>query len=149
MQTLKILQDKIVGDWLTKSCEITFGSQTESLYFKFPIKYKDELSDLADPWVILCLHKMMRVGGTFYVSGTISKSLLANLEQYCECWLMLRPDYKPIKIIPNAEFDDVAKQVSNSAIMTFSGGLDASFTMFRHKTGLAAPFNLLYFSQSA
>ena len=31
----------------------------EERYDKKIFKYKDELSDLADPWVILCLHMMM------------------------------------------------------------------------------------------
>ena len=109
----------------------------ETLYFKFPIEYQDELSNLADPWVILCMHKMMRTGGTFYINGYISASLLDNLEKYYDCWRTLRPDYKAIQLVPDAEFDDSKKKLTNSAIMTFSGGLDASFSLFRHKTGRA------------
>lgn len=136
-QGIYIQPDKIENNQVVKSCDIIYGDKQESLYFKFPIKYKDELSSLADSWVILCLHKMMRAGGDFPVNGDISASLLDNLEKYCDCWRTLRPDYKPINIIPNAEFDDTIKTLENRAIMTFSGGLDASFSLFRHKTGRA------------
>lgn len=60
-----------------------------------------------------------------------------NLEKYCDCWRTLKPEYKNIKIIPESEIQDSVCQLSNRAIMTFSGGLDASFTLFRHKTGQA------------
>lgn len=135
--SLTILPDIIADSTVVKSCQISYGNRSETLYFKFPEQYQGELSKLADGWVILCLHKMMRAGGNFYVNGAVSASLLDNLEKYCDCWRMLMPEYKAIKIIPETEVQDTVHEFPNRAIMTFSGGLDASFTLFRHKTGRA------------
>lgn len=125
------------AEHIIKSCTFKSGEQTEVLYFKFLKKYASELTEMADPWVILCMHKMMRVGGDFCVRGAVSSSLMRNLENYCQCWQMIMPHYKPINIIPDVEVHDEVKPLENKAIMTFSGGLDASFTLFRHKTGRA------------
>ena len=136
-KSLTILPDVLVDSTVIKSCRIVTENYQETLYLKFPKQYKDELSTFADGWIILCLHKMMRTGGDFYVNGSVRASLLYNLEKYCDCWRMLVPEYKAIKIIPQTEVDDHVRNLPNRAIMTFSGGLDASFSLYRHKTGRA------------
>lgn len=136
-QYIKILPNQITEEHIIKSCEFVCGATHEQLYMKFDKQYQQELSESADPWVILCLHKMLRAGGDFYVHGAVSASLMDNLEKYCDCWRTLKPEYKNIKIIPESEVQDPVHELPNRAIMTFSGGLDASFTLFRHKTGQA------------
>lgn len=134
---LNILPDKTTEKHIIKACEFVCDDVCEHLYMQFDKDSATELSTTADPWVILCLHKMLRAGGTFYVNGAVSASLLDNLEKYCACWQTMKPEYNHISIVPETEIQDERKPLKDSAIMTYSGGLDASFTLFRHKTGRA------------
>ena len=134
---LRVLSDKKEDGFLIKTCEFCDGINKEHIYMKFDDQYEKELSDLMDPWLIMCMHKMLRTGGVYYIHGKVTSSLLANLEKYCACWTLVMPEYKPISIVPDEEYEDSVKPLDNRAIVSFSGGLDACFTLYRHKKNLA------------
>lgn len=135
--------------------ELTFGTEIkegyliksayfdgEHHYFKIPERYKDEITDLDDPMVILLVFAMMRRGGDMFIRGRVSKSLLDNLELYISYWHVLMPKYyKPIRLIAGEEVDDRPVELKNKAILCFSGGLDSSFVLYRHKKKLAGRNN--------
>ena len=131
--------------------EITFSSEIkgndfirtahfadENYYFKIPAKYKDDITELADPFVILLIFRMMRYGGDFHLKGTVSKSLLDNLELFSSYWHAMLPEYyKKITITADEEFNDIPVALSDKAVAAFSGGLDASAMLYRHNKNLA------------
>lgn len=129
-------------NFIIKTALIKFNDTIEEIYVKLPISEKEYITDLLDPFVIMSIYKMMKVGGKCYVRGKVSKSLLDNLENFCNCWIVWRPDlYKPIEIIADEEVDDIPKKLNNDAITCFSGGLDACFTVYSHYKKLAGRNN--------
>ena len=136
------LRNEEDDNFIIKTALINFNDITEEIYVKLPISEKEYITDLLDPFVIMSIYKMMRVGGDCHVKGKVSKSLLDNLENFCNCWIVWRPDlYKPIKIIADEEADDIPKKLNNDAITCFSGGLDACFTVYSHYKKLAGRNN--------
>lgn len=129
-------------NFIIKTALIKFNDTIEEIYVKLPISEKEYITDLLDPFVIMSIYKMMKVGGKCYVRGKVSKSLLDNLENFCNCWIVWRPDlYKPIEIIADEEVDDIPKKLNNDAITCFSGGLDSCFTVYSHYKKLAGRNN--------
>lgn len=129
-------------NFIIKTALIKFNDTIEEIYVKLPISEKEYITYLLDPFVIMSIYKMMKVGGKCYVRGKVSKSLLDNLENFCNCWIVWRPDlYKPIEIIADEEVDDIPKKLNNDAITCFSGGLDACFTVYSHYKKLAGRNN--------
>ena len=129
-------------NFIIKTALIKFNDTIEEIYVKLPISEKEYITYLLDPFVIMSIYKMMKVGGKCYVRGKVSKSLLDNLENFCNCWIVWRPDlYKPIEIIADEEVDDIPKKLNNDAITCFSGGLDSCFTVYSHYKKLAGRNN--------
>lgn len=69
----QILPNQITDEHIIKSCEFVCGATHEQLYMKFDKQYQQELSESADPWVILCLHKMLRAGGDFMSMAQLAR----------------------------------------------------------------------------
>lgn len=78
----------------------------------------------------------MSKGEDLYIAGPVSRSLLENLEDLVVSWVNYCPHlYKKIRIYSAVEVcmkTSTAPQAKNRAIAAFSGGLDASFTAWRH-----------------
>jgi len=82
----------------------------------------------------------MHHGKHLHVEGPVSASLLENLEDLVVSWVNRRPDlYQRINISAAKEvrtLDEPSSPViGNQAVAAFSGGLDASFTAWRHVSG--------------
>ena len=71
------------------------------------------------------------------VHGAVSPSLLKNLEEFQAIWHTWLPErYQPVEILAESE-QEAGRAAGSPAIMAFSGGLDSSFTAWRHRTGQA------------
>ncbi|RJF90669.1 hypothetical protein D3876_10670 [Sphingomonas cavernae] len=80
------------------------------------------------------IFKAMETGRNLHIEGPVSRSLLAALEELVVCWVLWRPDlYAPVSVSADTELDD-APSVSHpqTAISACSGGVDGSFTIWRH-----------------
>lgn len=93
-----------------------------------------ELHDMAATCFIFYA---MSKGEDLYIAGPVSRSLLENLEELVASWVNWCPQlYKKIRIYSAEEVSDPSRttspQTKNMAITAFSGGLDASFTVWRH-----------------
>ena len=76
---------------------------------------------------------MMRIGGDCYIRGKVNASLLSNLENFCNCWSILKPQtYKKIHIIADEEINDIPHQLNDDAVVSFSGGLDSLLSVYSH-----------------
>ena len=73
------LRNEEDDNFIIKTALINFNDITEEIYVKLPISEKEYITDLLDPFVIMSIYKMMRVGGDCHVKGKVSKSLLDNL----------------------------------------------------------------------
>lgn len=94
----------------------------------FPLKTHDFA-------VAALLFKAMRTGHNIYVDGPVSKRLLANLEEFQRIWNKWRPDLcQIIKIAAAQEIDEVSRD-DGCAILAYSGGVDANFSLVSHCSG--------------
>jgi hypothetical protein len=77
----------------------------------------------------------MHIGAPLHVEGPVSRSLLERLEDFVAVWSTWRPDlYRRIEVTAAEEVSG-ATNVPRKAVMAFSGGVDASFTAWRHAQG--------------
>jgi len=89
------------------------------------------VTDMADPFVIGALFVPVNLRCPMHVHGTVSPSLLENLEEYQKIWSTCLPEkYASIEIAADQEME--ATPGSDTAIACFSGGVDAIFTVHQH-----------------
>jgi hypothetical protein len=93
----------------------------------------------ADPWIRLLIFHMMSIGGDFRICGEVSLSLLENISRLVDYYTSISPTLlKKVRLHPDGIIEDYKVDFSSKkALLTFSGGLDASFTAYRHTQGLA------------
>ena len=104
------------------------------LWYRLPREYRSDITTQADPFVIGTLFMAMHEASDLIVHGEVSPSLLRNLEEFQSAWALWLPEtYTKIDIIADRERD--GKKIDEErAIVAFSGGVDASFTLWRHRT---------------
>lgn len=93
--------------------------------------------DRGDSAVASTLLYAMEQGMDLHVAGAVSPRLLDRIEALQETWARWRPGrYKQIRVYADSEAEAVAHDpAQTSAICAFSGGVDATFTLFRHLGG--------------
>lgn len=111
------------------------GERTR-LWYRVPIEHRSALTKGSDPFLLGTLFKAMRESTGLIVHGEVSPSLLRNLEELQAAWACWRPEkYTKISITAAVEREQPRASSSDAAIVAFSGGVDSSFTAFRHRTG--------------
>lgn len=93
--------------------------------------------DLHDMAATAFIFHAMSSREDLHIAGPVSHSLLENLEGFVASWVNYCPDlYRKIKISADEEIYDKSRthppRTKNLAIAAFSGGLDATFTAWRH-----------------
>lgn len=115
------------------------------LYHAVPVPDRDMLGapDHGDSAIVSTLLYAMEQGMDLRVKGVVSPRLLAGVEALQESWGRWRPArYKKICIYADCEAEVVVRDTTQSdAICAFSGGVDATFTLFRHLGGHAGRGN--------
>jgi len=106
------------------------------LWYRLPAEHRPLLTESCDPFVVAVLFRAMRKARDLVVHGTVSPSLLRNLEEFQAAWACWRPErYRHIEITAEVERESPRASDSDATIAAFSGGVDSSFTVFRHRTG--------------
>lgn len=109
------------------------------LWYRLPETYAGSLSRVCDPFVVGTTFAVMRQRADLHVHGQVSPSLLRNLEEFQNVWASWRPNvYKQIEITAEPEREFVRAVQTDCAICAFSGGVDSSFTAWRHSVGNAS-----------
>ncbi len=93
-----------------------------------------------DLGVIACLFQAMREAADIHVHGPVSADLLDRVVEFIQIWSLWRPDlYAPIRVTSAEEVSGPrgAPNRRNSAVCAFSGGVDATYTVWNHHSGLA------------
>ena len=90
------------------------------------------------PFFMVLIQLAMEEQRTLHVHGQVSRSLLANLEEFCRAWQALRPtEFHQIPFVVEGIVDDHDRRPLPGAVATASGGLDSAFTLWRHSKGKA------------
>ena len=132
-------------DWLLRGLD----SGDFRLTHAVPEADRNLLGDRLDPQRgdhALCavLFKAMEQGRDIIIDGSVSPKLLDGLETLRAIWCRWRPSrYRPIVIKAEQESEASPVEGDRAAIFAFSGGVDASFSLFRHLHGNNAGRNNL------
>ncbi len=107
----------------------------KELWFRVPPEHFPSVTELADPFVTAMLFSAMRSATDLRVHGSVSLSLLRNLDEFQAAWNCWCPDrYHTINVIPDEEVEGNVK-ASDKTVAAFSGGLDSCFSVWRHTRG--------------
>ena len=104
----------------------------ETLWFSVPEDQEQSLCVNADPFVVGAIYRIMESGHDAKVHGTVSPSLIRNLEDYQAVWSAWLPPLKRARIHADREEETAHPCDREDAIIPFSAGVDSCFTAFRH-----------------
>jgi hypothetical protein len=91
-----------------------------------------------DHALLVALLHAMRRGLDIHVQGEVCPQLLAGLDTLQDIWSRWRPEvYRKVDIRADAEAPLIIAGRERGGLFAFSGGVDASYTFFRHLTGAA------------
>src|ERR1035437_1718170 len=108
------------------------GGRTHRLWWRFPPEWKTARTAWADPFVVGMLFLMMEAGDEVRIEGSVSPSLLENLERYMAIWRAWDPKrYTLVRMRADHEAEAPAPG-TNDVLTTFSGGVDSCYTLARH-----------------
>lgn len=89
-----------------------------------------------DSALIATIFHAMRNGASLHLRGTVSKSLLRNIEELQDVWLSWMPNaYKTVAVTAEHEADISSSQSERKGVFAYSGGVDSSFALLRHLSG--------------
>jgi hypothetical protein len=140
MRRLHLWKDELIrsGDSVTAGVTIEDdrGSKRK-LWYRVPARFADKLTESYDPFVAGTIFTAMRESSDLVVHGDVSGKLLENLEEFRAAWSCWHPQkYSRIEIVADNETSLPPHERSDEAIAAFSGGVDGSFTVYRHHKGL-------------
>jgi len=126
------------GQWLTLAASLDDPEgKRHRLWWRVPAKWRHAVTTWADPFVVSFLFPMMRWGRPVFVEGKVSPSLLVNLEAFMAITHAWYPDkYVPVPITAAEEVEPPPATRPGEAVVAFSCGVDACFTVYRHHGGL-------------
>lgn len=140
MPVLRIIREErqVAEDLMLDSAVLESGGKVLGrLWFRFPGIHQDSLSQNLDHFVVGALFRAMEDGADIMAEGSVSPSLLRNLQEFTAAWANWLPGkYHNIAIEAGIEREP-APEGRKGAVSAFSGGVDAAFTMYRHHRGLA------------
>jgi hypothetical protein len=131
-----------VDGWITASATLEESDGMKKvLWYRIPAEYRDFLTEGCDPFVLGILFRAMHHKSSVRVHGRVSPSLIRNLEDFQEAWAAWYPKlYSRVGIMAEEEVEAAASAQDRTAIVAFSGGVDSSFTAFRHVRGIGTRF---------
>lgn len=94
---------------------------------------------LLDGMVQAIIHFAMECHEPVHVLGRLSRRALRNLRDYQTFWHLMRPERYSVVDITAEEIvpDGLQRQEGVSALAAYSGGVDSTFTLIRHRHKLA------------
>jgi hypothetical protein len=114
------------------------GQPRKRLWYRVPEAFAFAMTESCDPFVLGTIFKAMRDRADLIVRGEVSPTLLRNLEEFQAVWALWLPQkYQPIEIITDAAREQTPAK-RDAAICAFSGGVDATFTVWRHRAASRA-----------
>jgi hypothetical protein len=133
---LRPLPAVVADGFITRQCEVARYSadQLEDsviLYFKFPAIETFPADDDCDAYVLATFMDAMKEDRNVVVKGSVSKQLIGNLFEFNLVWKKWVPSlYHVIELRADTVRQSSVK--NPGALSAFSGGVDASFTVYQH-----------------
>ncbi|MCB1865026.1 MAG: hypothetical protein KDG50_06315 [Chromatiales bacterium] len=133
---LEPLKHEVSDGHSTRRCRIqrlhVDGSHEESeIWFQLDSSVPLPDEDDCDAYVLAVVMDAMRENRTIEVKGSVSKQLLSNLVEFQAAWNRWKPDtYGCVEI--NVAIERHPAASVPGAICAFSGGVDATFSVWRH-----------------
>ena len=125
--------------WVTLSWQIDDQAEGFRLQHSIPQEHAGMLTEdtRGDHALLVALLHGMRLKRDIHIAGEVCPELLTNLETLQDIWQRWRPErYQKINISV-AEERSLASQATSGGLFAFSGGVDGTYTFFRHLTGAA------------
>ncbi len=115
------------------------GEGGEAPVFTYVFSFEGEVlpppQTSADMGLVCVLFMAMEEGLPVRVAGAVSRLLLANLEEFQDAWASWRPElYRAVPLVADAVIDEPAA-TGSQAVMLYSGGVDANFTLVNQLFG--------------
>lgn len=108
------------------------GDAPVTLRYTVPNAFASAVTDALDPFLVGVLFKAMKKAAPIHAHGRVSPSLLRNLTEFQAAWGHFHPEqYTPVDMIADQEAE-IEPPAPEKYVSAFSGGADASFTLYRH-----------------
>lgn len=133
---------QFAGNGFRRACVIrrensASGVPESQVWFEFDRCVPVPPDDDCDAYLLAVLMDAMREGRDIVVRGSVSQRLLSNLTEFQAVWRKWRPaEYRLVDIQADEIRPDATATRVPGAISAFSGGVDASFTVWRHSQRL-------------
>ena len=130
------LDSEVRGDKVIRQCKIERMdngnvSSEQILWFTLPASVPQIDNNDCDAYTIIMLMDAMQEARQIEVKGSVCQELLSNLVEFQGAWQKWRPGtYHQVAMIADEERAPVPPK--QGAICAFSGGVDATFTVWRH-----------------
>ncbi|WP_094673977.1 hypothetical protein [Hydrocoleum sp. CS-953] len=125
-----------VGTYVRRSCKIERQDDDQIinsrvLWYEFPEIENLPTDTDSESYLIAVIMEAMLENRKIVVHGRVSRELLANLTEYRDAWCCWLPQvYHPVDFQVDEIVDNVVRLPS--AVCAFSGGVDATFSVWRH-----------------
>lgn len=108
------------------------------LWFEFDRSIEPPARDDGEAYLLCNLMEAMREGRELFLHGTASAQLLSNLTEFRDAWCAWLPAlYSPIGIHVDRIAPPTPPGPADRGVFAFSGGVDATFSVWRHHRRLA------------
>jgi FkbM family methyltransferase len=99
------------------------------LWYRVPGGHAIDEVAISHAFVVSVINQAMAVGRDIAIDLPMPRGLAQNIDEYQNVWCTWEPDvFRRIRLRPSAFIDDEPFRADRGAIMSFSGGLDSSFT---------------------
>lgn len=129
---------------IRRSCRIerhdgdALARPPERLWFECDLPESDSSSDDAEPFAVAMLPQAMREARDLVVHGAMSARLQRNLSELADAWHCWLPErYARARVV--ADSMTRPRLVQDGAVAAFSGGVDSTFTLWRHAAQSSFP----------
>lgn len=142
MRTLHLLlhESRRVNSTTTRCCTIerrdgTRLVESSVLWYELPILEGVPDDEDAEAFLMAAIMAGMTERRSVVVHGAVSRQLLSNLTEFRDAWHCWLPQqYARIDINVDQVRDPPPPQSNGGAIIAYSGGVDAAFSVWRHAT---------------
>ena len=125
------------ADEISIAAEIEIRNQDRSypreLWFKFPLEYREHLTDRTDGFAAALLPLAMQLGENLEIRGELSYGLAYGLREYQRIQTAWKPKFfTPIDIHCERLRSPAAGEARGAVGTAFSGGVDSFHTLWSH-----------------
>ncbi len=138
---LRCQKSETRGEFTRRACVVErqtdeLSTSLDNLWIDVPVLPVLPAEEDAEPFLIMALLPAMSEGRDLRVEGAVSKKLLSNLKEFHDIWHSWNPKrFKNIEISVCQLLDPQDETRRQGAVAAFSGGVDSTFSVWRHQCG--------------